>query len=158
MRKGDTLTMINDKGLMYCLKRLSCAYIELTYGVSMGTRNWDGITLGPNYSTRVGMREIEILHEVSSSEMPPIKGSSAEYDNDLDMGSPLLTQDDPVPLIDVRKRDSSPEVEVISAPAPVTPSVTKKYVPPATFYQTPKVKPGKPLCVFWHSVKVPTRR
>lgn len=116
----------------------------------MGKKRWDGTQVDSGYSTLIGNKEIEVDSQISKSEMPVLNGTSAEYENDLEFGSPAQTQTPgsaASPLI-IRAEKPRLEKKASTASFNATPTPAKRYVAPASFYaQAPKPKPMGPLYV-----------
>ena len=116
----------------------------------IGTKRWDGVRISIGCTALIGNKEIEVDSQISSTDMPHITGTSTEYENDLEFGSPPQTQatrSASSPLVAHMKRETSPSKAHGHVPAEPSSSTAKRYVPPTSFYAQPaqKPKPQGPL-------------
>lgn len=116
----------------------------LTAICSIGTKRWDGVKLAIGWTTHIGNKEIELDSQIASNDMPAVAGTSVEYENELEFGSPLQTQAPhsfPSPLAMHARRASLEKSAVSSAPPEPSSSAGKRYVAPTAFYAKTQPKP-----------------
>ena len=117
---------------------------------SFGTKRWDGTSIDVGYTALIGNKEIEVDSRISKHDMPVVAGTSPEYENELEFGSPAQTQalcSVTSPSRAQQPHRVSSEKQSFSALPERSAETTKKYVAPTSFYARPppKPKPKGPL-------------
>lgn len=122
---GDKLTVISEKGKI------------------LGRKEWDGLALHSGYSFSAGGKQIELDSQVLASRMPSVTGVEDALP-ELEEDVPALPSSPSKPSFLLHVKGALPGKENDIAVA--SPSASKAFVPPASFYgRKPDKKPDGPL-------------